>query len=105
MRWLAVALFVITLMLQWRLWVSDDGVRELKRLQDAVAAQRVENERLLERNRQLVAEVRDLKSGMTALEERARSELGMVANSETFYQVVSPQPATRVESPTRTAAR
>ena len=105
MRWLAVALFVITLMLQWRLWVSDDGVRELKRLQDAVAAQHVENERLLERNRQLVAEVRDLKSGMTALEERARSELGMVANSETFYQVVSPQPATRVESPTRTAAR
>jgi cell division protein FtsB len=105
MKWLAIALIVVTLMLQWRLWVSDDGVRELNRLQDAVAAQRVENERLRERNRQLVAEVRDLKSGIAALEERARSELGMVASSETFYQVVPPEPATRVESPTRTAAR
>lgn len=88
MKWLAVGLLVVVLLLQHRLWVSSDGVRELSRLEAAVATQRADNERLVERNRQLAAEVRDLKSGVTALEERARSDLGMIASNETFYQVV-----------------
>jgi len=71
-------------------------VRDLDRLRRAVATQRDTNEQLAERNRQLAAEVRDLKTGMAALEERARSDLGMIASHETFYQVVPPaagQPA------------
>ena len=88
MKWLAMALLVVVLILQHRLWVSADGVQELSRLKAAVAAQQAENERLIERNKQLAAEVRDLKSGFTALEERARSDLGMIARNETFYQVV-----------------
>ena len=63
-------------------------MREVARLTRAVATQRGENEQLGERNRQLAAEVRDLKTGMDALEERARSDLGMIARNETFYQVV-----------------
>jgi cell division protein FtsB len=105
MKWLAAALLVFITLLQFRLWVSEDGVRELSRLQGAVAAQRAENERLAERNKQLAAEVRDLKTGMAALEERARSELGMIGESETFYQVVPPKPARNESSPTRTASR
>lgn len=105
MKWLAAALLVIVVLLQYRLWLSEDGVRELKRLERAVAAQRAENERLADRNRQLAAEVRDLKKGMAALEERARSELGMIAANETFYQVVSPTPSAVEEDQTRTAAR
>lgn len=68
----------------------------MTRLQAAVDAQTAANREQSERNRQLVAEVTDLKVGLTALEERARSELGMVGNSETFYQVVTsgtPAPA------------
>lgn len=104
MKWLAAALLTITLLLQYRLWLSQDGVREVRRLQEAVEAQRAANQQLVERNRQLVAEVRDLKNGLAALEERARSELGMIAADETFYQVVSPRPGGN-EPPTRTAAR
>ncbi len=59
-------------------------------LRDAVAAQTTENQRLIERNRQLVAEVRNLKQDFQALEERARSELGLISANETYYQVVPP---------------
>jgi cell division protein FtsB len=104
MRWFAFALLLVVALLQVRLWVSDDGVRELGRLKEAVTAQHAENERLADRNRQLAAEVRDLKSGLAALEERARSELGMVTGGETFFQVVPPSPSSQSE-PTRTASR
>jgi cell division protein FtsB len=88
MKWLAIALGVVIAILQYRLWLSDSGVRELARMQGAVTQQRAQNGALVERNRQLAAEVRDLKTGMAALEERARSELGMIASNETYYQVV-----------------
>jgi cell division protein FtsB len=104
MKWLAAALAVALLVLQYRVWFSGDGVREVARLRQAVAAQRAENEQLTDRNRQLAAEVRDLKTGMDALEERARSDLGMVARHETFYQVVSARPGENSHAPTRTAA-
>ena len=107
MKWLASALLVVVVLLQYRIWLSVDGVRELRRLETAVATQRTENDQLAERNRQLAAEVRDLKSGMGALEERARSDLGMIASNETFYQVIPPRgkDASVAAPPTRTAAR
>ncbi len=106
MKWLAAALLVVVVLLQYRIWLSEDGVRELRRLETAVAAQRTENEQLGDRNRQLAAEVRDLKNGMQALEERARSDLGMIAGNETFYQVVPTRPGVAgPEHHTRTAAR
>ncbi|MGA8709006.1 MAG: cell division protein FtsB [Steroidobacteraceae bacterium] len=92
MKWLAISLLIALLLLQYRLWMSGDGVHEVWRLGAAVSAQQSENARLAERNRQLAAEVRDLKQGYAALEERARTDLGMVAGNETFYQVV-PQKA------------
>jgi cell division protein FtsB len=96
MRIFAVILGLALVLLQYRLWLSDQGIREVSRLQAAIDAQISANHEQSERNRQLVAEVTDLKVGLTALEERARSELGMVGNSETFYQVVTattPAPA------------
>jgi cell division protein FtsB len=89
MRILAAVLGLAFILLQYRLWLSDQGLREVSRLQAAVDAQASSNREQGDRNRQLVAEVTDLKVGLTALEERARSELGMVGNSETFYQVVT----------------
>jgi cell division protein FtsB len=102
MRIFAAILAVALILLQYRLWIGDQGLREVSRLQASVDAQSTANREQGERNRQLVAEVTDLKVGLTALEERARSELGMVGNSETFYQVVTaatpapPAPATAV---------
>ncbi len=104
MKWLAAALLVVVILLQYRVWLSEDGVREVARLRQAVDAQRTDNEQLAERNRQLAAEVRDLKTGMEALEERARSDLGMIARNETFYQVVPAPAADSTRAPTSTAA-
>ena len=93
MKWLAASLLVVVLLLQYRLWLSGDGVHELSRLSTAVEKQKDENSELTARNEQLVAEVADLKAGMAAIEERARSELGMIGRNETFYQVVPTRPA------------
>jgi cell division protein FtsB len=104
MKWFAVGLALVILLLQYRVWLSEDGVRELDRLRRGVATQRAENEQLADRNRQLGAEVRDLKTGLDALEERARSDLGMIAPHETFYQVVPPPPPSGARSSERTVA-
>jgi cell division protein FtsB len=89
-----VAGFLLTalLALQYRLWVSPDGMRDVWRLEQAIEVQSGENDRLKERNSTLAAEVRDLKEGRAAIEERARTDLGMVGSNETFYQVVPPAP-------------
>jgi cell division protein FtsB len=91
MKWFIAALAAVVVLLQYRIWVSPDGAREVLRLDRAVAAQRATNERLQERNEQLFAEVRDLKQGFAAVEERARAELGLIAPNETYYQVVPPE--------------
>src|SRR5437016_9882284 len=104
MKWLTAARTVAVLLLQCRVRRAENGVREVQRLERAGATQRADNEQLAERNQQLVAEVRDLKTGMDALEERARSDLGMIARNETFYQVVPARPADSSHPPTRTAA-
>ena len=105
MKWLAIALGLVIAILQYRLWLSDSGVRELARMREAVSQQRAQNTTLVERNRQLAAEVRDLKTGMAALEERARSELGMIAGNETYYQVVPAKPDTPRPPAAQVAAR
>src|SRR5438477_573236 len=64
MKWLTAALTVAVLLLQYRVWLSENGVREVERLERAVATQRADNEQLAERKQQLAAEVRDRKTGM-----------------------------------------
>ncbi len=91
-RLFALLLLVLLVALQVRLHVGSGGLQEVERLQQALEAQRVENEELRRRNAALAAEVEDLKSGDAAVEERARSELGMVRQDETFYRVIEPKP-------------
>jgi cell division protein FtsB len=99
MKGAAIVLGVCLVLLQYRLWASPEGARAVWQLRSAVAQQERENDGLSERNAQLKAEVKDLKEGLVALEERARHDLGMVGVRESFYQVVdarllppSPQP-------------
>lgn len=94
MKWLLAVLVALLLLLQLRLWFGDGSVAEVWRLRQQVEAQREENHALRERNQALEAEVQDLKTGLEAVEERARAELGMVKEGETFYQSVDvPDPA------------
>jgi cell division protein FtsB len=86
-RWVSLLLLLLLASLQVKLWVSG-GMREVWRLEKAVAKQTLENTRQNDKNAQLAAEVEDLKDGAEAVEERARSELGMVKNDEVFYQVI-----------------
>ena len=88
MKMLLGGLVAVLVLLQYRLWLSDEGMREVWHLSSAVESQRTDNAVLAERNAQLRAEVADLKHGLTALEERARHDLGMITVTETFYQVV-----------------
>lgn len=85
--WLFVVLVLLLAGLQYRLWVGDGSLAQVTELKQQIADQRGENERLLERNRILEAEVMELKQGMETVEERARHELGMVKEGETLYQL------------------
>ena len=88
LRLLLVVLVVTLALLQYRLWVGEGGSRSVATLEDQVRQQSRENAGLGQRNDALAAEVEDLKSGEAAVEERARSELGMIKPGETFYRVV-----------------
>jgi len=90
MRWMLVILGFVAIALQAELWLSDDGYRKTAKLRTAVAEQRGLNAQLRERNAALDAEVINLKRGLEAAEERARTDLGLIGRSETFYQVVKP---------------
>lgn len=93
MRLLMVVLAVVLVLLQARLWLSNGGLREVWRLETEVARRVEDNQRLAARNSALEAEVLDLKQGLAAAEERARTELGMIHSGETFYQIAPAPPA------------
>jgi cell division protein FtsB len=84
-------LLVALAALQYRLWVGEGSLGEITLLRRQIAEQRAEMERLRERNRALQAEVEDLKGGLEAIEERARTEMGMVKPGEVFFQLVEPE--------------
>jgi cell division protein FtsB len=88
MRKLILFLVILLVYLQYRLWLGDGGLLELWNVHQEVEAQREENARLRERNEALNAQVLDLKQGLGAIEERAREDMGMVKQGETFYQIV-----------------
>lgn len=88
MRWMLVLLGCAAVALQAELWLSDDGYRKTANLRTAVSAQRGLNAELKDRNAALDAEVINLKQGLAAAEERARTDLGLIGRGESFYQVV-----------------
>lgn len=88
MKLLAAILGVLLLLLQYDLWIGEGSLTALWRIKQEISVQRDENAGMQSRNNALAAEVEDLKSGNDAIEERARSELGMIKQNETFVQVV-----------------
>lgn len=88
MKWLCAALIIVLAYLQFRLWAGEGSVAEVVRLQQQIEQQEAEIQSLRERNRLLALEVHELKTGVESVEERARSEMGMIKEGETFYMVV-----------------
>ncbi len=88
MKTIIATLIVLFVLLQFKLWLGEGGMKDVWVLDEAIAAQTDKNTRLKERNQTLSAEVDDLKQGLEAIEERARYDLGMIREGETFYQVV-----------------
>jgi len=87
-KWLRYALVIFIILLQYPLLFGTSSILNIWRLNKQISAQETENQKLEKRNLALEAEVVDLQRGLDAVEERARSELGMVKNKETFYHIV-----------------
>jgi cell division protein FtsB len=90
MRWLALVFAALIIALQYPMWLGKGGWLQVREYDRALAEQREQNAQLKARNEALDADVRDLKTGSEAIEERARSELGMIRQDEVFFQL---QPA------------
>ena len=87
MRWLALLLVALIVALQYPMWLGKGGWLQVREIDRQVGVERQANAKLKARNDALDAEVRDLKTGFDAIEERARSELGMVRQDEVFFQL------------------
>lgn len=99
MKVLLAVLMLLLLALQYRLWFGDGSIQEVWRLREEARSSRAELLLLSSRNQALAAEVADLKSGLDAIEERARADLGMIDENETFYQFVLERGAKQNLSP------
>ena len=91
MKILAAALSALIVLIQVPLWVGKGGWLRVWHVENELSNQKIKNSRLEVRNAGLAAEVRDLKQGTEAIEERARYELGMIRGDEVFFQIVEPQ--------------
>jgi len=95
MRAFALILGVLLVLVKYPLWLGKGGWLRVWDVDRQLASQRAKNDMLQARNEALDAEVRDLKQGYEAIEERARFELGMVRKDEVFFQIVDPTPRGR----------
>lgn len=85
MRWILILLLMFFAGLQYRLWIGAGSWEQITQLERDIKQQTMINQQLRDRNRVLESEVRDLKNGLESVEERARSELGLIKEGETFY--------------------
>ena len=86
---LVIVLLAMLVTLQINLWTGKGSLQEIRHLKELIANQQKENAALKERNQALYEEVKDLRNGLEAIEERARSELGMIRKDETFFQIIN----------------
>ncbi len=88
MKWCLAILLLVLLQLQYRLWVGEGSFAHINQLEKGITEQRAMNKRLRSRNDMLELEISSLKNGLAGIEEKARSELGMIKEGETFYMFV-----------------
>jgi cell division protein FtsB len=88
MRWVLLVLIGLFALFQYQLWFGEGGVVQKRTLRNQVEQQKTENQVLEKRNRQLRDAVAGLRDGLEGIEERARHDLGMIREGETFYMVI-----------------
>jgi cell division protein FtsB len=88
MKWVVAVLFTLFCLLQYRLWFGKNSVPDFIILKKEVMLQVTQNANLKQRNSLLKADIHDLKIGLEAAEERARNELGLIKQGETFYRIL-----------------
>jgi len=94
---MAIVLLLILCCLQFGIWFSKTGVRNIRSLDQAVLQQQTENADQKLKNEQLEAEVKNLRNELDAVEERARNELGLIAEDETFFQVLEGEDPSKID--------
>ena len=99
MKLVTLALIALIALLQHPLWLGKGSWLRVWEVDQQMQAQRATNQKLALRNAALDAEVRDLKQGLDAIEERARSELGMIKRDEIFFQILDERPAAKPSPP------
>lgn len=92
MRILILFLLLLLAALQYRLWFGQLSITDYLRQQEEIATQQASNQELMKRNRMLLADVNDLRQGLEAIEERARNELGLIADDEVFFRIIPQDP-------------
>lgn len=92
MKIIILALTIVLSALQYRIWYGDSTYQDVQEVKSQIASQIKANAQLEKRNRQLKAEVYDLKHGVAVIEERARGQFGMIKQGEVFYQVIKDRP-------------
>ncbi|ALS99520.1 cell division protein FtsB [Lacimicrobium alkaliphilum] len=91
MKWISLVLITLLCLLQYRLWFGKNSIPDYWQMQQETQQMREQNANLAQRNSLLKADIEDLKIGMDAIEERARNELGMIKEGETFYRILPPE--------------
>ena len=92
MKFLALLLVLLLVMMQVNVWLTKDGYSRLAEIKELIQDQQKENNEMVSRNSQLKEEIKDLKDGYSAIEEKAREDIGMINKGEEFYLLTEPRP-------------
>lgn len=91
MKWITLTLLTLLVLLQARLWFGKNSISDYVEMNNQVIEQAKHNAALRQRNSVLKADIKDLTTGIEAIEERARNELGLIKQGETFYRILPSQ--------------
>ena len=92
MKFIALLLVLFLVMMQVNIWLTKDGYSRVAEIKELVQDQQKENNEMVSRNSQLKEEIKDLKDGYSAIEEKAREDIGMIKEGEEFYLLTEPRP-------------
>ena len=92
MKFITLLLVLLLLIIQINIWLNKDGYSSIVEIKELIQNQQKENDEMVSRNSQLKEEIKDLKNGFSAIEEKAREDIGMIKEGEEFYLITEPRP-------------